>query len=321
MPAAAKLMPTAAAAKQPLPAAAPTCAGWQPRRSTAWHPTWLLCCGTWFASGDCPQARLQEICGRYADSLQLLYELGSVQSWEELGAWVEAAEPCLQLLPLLSQLHAAWSQELLELRETHASKLAASLVDVVWYKGACSAYDWATWSSHEMVMAAAAAAPEQLLRQLCQLHSTGCRLVHWLAAGGGSFELLGRSGTALDWYFLQYGLSVGGLATADLLLAAAEAAGDSRCAPALPPHVCCQHKAPPIDSGQQEEVKGDSGPAGGCTDVYLCSTDHRTQAPLCIHRAGCTAVSRSCLPLSGRLCARRGGSRHLAAAARRPWGR
>ena len=272
------------------------------------------------ASGDCPQARLQEICGRYAGSLQLLYELGSVQSWEELGAWVEAAEPCLQLLPLLSQLHAAGSQGQLELRETHASKLAASLVDVVWYKGACSAYDWATWSSHETVMAAAAAAPEQLLRQLCQLHSTGCRLVHWLAAGNGSFGLLERSGTAQAWYLLQHGLSVGGLATADLLEAVAEATGDNRCAPALPPHVCCQHKAPPIYSEQQEEVKGDSGPAGGCTDVHLCSTDHHTRAPLCIHRAGCTAVSRSCLPLSGRLCARQRRQQTLGCSCKAPLG-
>jgi hypothetical protein len=261
-------MPTAAAAKQPLPAA-----GNDVRRLAALEvnrlaPHMADVLRHLVASGDCHQGRLQEICGRYAGSIymrNMLYELVSMQSWEELGPWAVAAEPCLQLLPLLSQLHAAWRQQQLE----HASKLAASLVDVVWYNGACAAYNWAIDSSDETIMAAAAAAPEQLLRQLCQLHSTGCRLVHWLAAGGGSFELLGRSGTALDWYFLQYGLSVGGLATADLLLAAAEAAGDSRCAPALPPHVCCQHMAPPTILGQQGKVKGDSGLSHG---VHICAS-------------------------------------------------
>ncbi|KAL4420431.1 hypothetical protein ABPG75_010087 [Micractinium tetrahymenae] len=130
---------------------------------------------------------LQHLCGIVGTCLLLVGQLPCDQvAPAQLAAWAEAAEAGLCLQPLLARLHGQWErQELQQPRQGQAvagsglppiyALLSRELLNRLWLRmpNLAPAPDGA---AHED--AAVQAAGERLW----QAHSTGCRLVHWLAA-------------------------------------------------------------------------------------------------------------------------------------------
>ena len=131
---------------------------------------------------DCPADLLAPmVVDNWRLALELVRETGDITSREQLAAWVAAMEAGLQLQPLLQQLDTSWLQLSREqlADPKPAAKLAGFLLRHVWEDGARRAVAWAMPPGD-------GAAPGQLAplaRQLWQLHSTSCRLLHWAAAG------------------------------------------------------------------------------------------------------------------------------------------
>ena len=147
------------------------------------------------------QYQLAEVCNAIAVALCLLQAFKGPGSLDQLAAWAAAADAGLRLLPLLVQLGARWRQRqpdpLLpaELHDSASVHFSTLLLDV-WMRHVEKARQCASSHLHQLAAGSPAADETQLppvARQLWQLHTTSCRLVHWLAAeGAAALELDSR---------------------------------------------------------------------------------------------------------------------------------
>ena len=168
------------------------------------------------ASSDAySQHRLAVICNDIAAALGLLKAraFSGPENLDQLAAWAAAADAGLRLLPLLVQLGARWSQQqhdpLLpaELQHNAFFQLPRGLLVDVWMRQVEPARLCASSHLHQLAAGSPAAGQEQLppvARQLWQLHSTSCRLIHWLAAEGAAALQL----DSIGWVCIVLGLQL-----------------------------------------------------------------------------------------------------------------
>jgi hypothetical protein len=128
---------------------------------------------------------------------------GSITSQQQLEVWLAAGDAGLRLQPLLRQLDASWRQQDAPPICDDAAQATAQQVVKMLRSGSIAAWRWAESSGR----AAAVDKRAGLAAQLAQLHSRGCRLLHWLAAVDNRAMLPGR-GSLDDWMLMQESLSV-----------------------------------------------------------------------------------------------------------------
>ncbi len=143
--------------------------------------------------------QLAQMCdGLAAAAAALLTRLPDISSDSQLAAWAAACGATVRLKPTLLELHErcqSASREFLQRAPLHLAGRLASLLDEV-----SGAFIY-TGAKHAAPQAAAAA-NEQLVRQLWAVHTSMCRLVAWLAAdpSGGRAEVLpGGSADGIVW--------------------------------------------------------------------------------------------------------------------------
>ena len=121
---------------------------------------------------------------------------------DQLATWAAAADAALRLLPSLAQLAARWSQPFLswDLLCNMVVALANSLLLNVWMRHAAAAARCIeAFCLRQLEEASPPAVTGQLLpapRQLWRLHSTSCRLNHWLVGQGAAALQLGSKDLA-----------------------------------------------------------------------------------------------------------------------------
>ena len=159
------------------------------------------------------QHQLAMVCNDVAASLSLLQAFRGPVSLEQLTAWAAAADAGLRLLPALTQLGARWRQRrpdpLLTAELQHNASVAfpLSLLLDVWMRQAEKARLCASSHLHQLALGSSAAEHAQLppvARQLWQLHSTSCRLIHWLAREGAAALQL----SSASWVDMVMGLQL-----------------------------------------------------------------------------------------------------------------
>ena len=113
--------------------------------------------------------------------------------------WAAAADAGMRLLPLLGQLDASWQEreDLGPAAVQGAAQAIATLLCRMLFVGSAGAWAWACRPGSA---ALTADARDSLAAQLAQLHSRGCRLLHWLAAGDNRAML---PSIDTDWDLLQ----------------------------------------------------------------------------------------------------------------------
>jgi hypothetical protein len=159
------------------------------------------------AGGECPRSTVAAICGYLGLALRLLsaVQLAScTPTAAQLEAWAAAAEAGVRLQPLLARLHSEAAEEDGEQQQQQQQQqqpfeiLSMRLLDNLWAGMLCP----------QLPLGGAAddAGRTSLAQRLWRLHSTSCRLLHWLAADSSrclaAFSTMG----AYDWELLSSAL-------------------------------------------------------------------------------------------------------------------
>ena len=165
------------------------------------------------ASSDAySQHQLAAVCNDVTATLRLLHEFRGPGSLDQLTAWAAAADAGLRQLPALTQLGARWRQRrpdpqlTAELQHT-ASVLFPFCVLAMWMRQVEKARRCASTHLRQLATGSPAAGQVQLplvARQLWQLHSTSCRLIHWLAREGAAALQL----SSASWVSMVLGLQL-----------------------------------------------------------------------------------------------------------------
>jgi len=135
---------------------------------------------------------------------------GCLQGGAHLADWAAATTAVLQLLPLLSQLHARWEgrRSMSDAERGAPARLSGALCTDVLFNGAVACIEWMGSDK------AGQPQPLTLASQLFQLHSHTCRLLHAVLAGRCRL-LLPANVSEQRWYMLlrQLNFEVSGAAT------------------------------------------------------------------------------------------------------------
>ena len=133
-----------------------------------------------------PESDLALLCGSLSLSTDaLLEQLPATSNDEQLLAWAKAAHAATRLVPALVQLRERCTdpppspRQQQQQQQHGVVKLAHSLFRALWGRGARHASQYASQSGPH---AAQQQACEQLNRQLWLLHTSMCRLFHFLAS-------------------------------------------------------------------------------------------------------------------------------------------
>lgn len=149
------------------------------------------------ADSLCPADDLALMCRNYSAAVRLVTEYGGTDSWEQLAPWAAAADAAVRLAPLLLQLGDCGCREGSSLqpeRQSGPHLQASRMWTDVWHEAARRLFDWLAVSgsggrSRRPPEGWGQAEFSALAAQLWQLHSSGCRMLHWLAAQGSTAVL------------------------------------------------------------------------------------------------------------------------------------
>jgi hypothetical protein len=133
----------------------------------------------------------------YSAAVRLLTEYGGTDSWEQLAPWAAAAHAAVRLAPLLLQLGDCDCREGSSLqleRQTGPHLRTPRMWIYVWHEAARRLFDWLSFlgsggRSRRTPEGWGQAEFSALAAQLWHLHSSGCRILHWLAAEGSTAVL------------------------------------------------------------------------------------------------------------------------------------
>jgi hypothetical protein len=160
---------------------------------------------------DCPPQLLVTIVESWAMALVIIAWAGGVRRGEQLAAWVAAMDAGMRLLPVLEELDASWRQLGTggAFISRPAAQLAGFLLRELWLEGSRRTL------AHAMPAGSVAVPhplePGQLAPladQLWQLHSTGCRLLHWAAGATAGDGTVAAQLTVIGWVDALHALHV-----------------------------------------------------------------------------------------------------------------
>jgi hypothetical protein len=179
-------------------AAAVVSASPEEQQEAAWHVVRLVphlaeLVRSLAADASFPANAMAIICIGFSRALLVLMWL-RIASREQLVSYAAAADAALRLQPTLAPLCASWRQQGWDV----PADLPYMLIHTLWSGSTDALHAWQVEEDRGVSHGSPAPVPAALARHMWQLHSSGCRLLHWLEASGDGADDAGLAGR-LGW--------------------------------------------------------------------------------------------------------------------------